>query len=187
MSSTARRKASRLLAAAASAILFGLNTHHVHAETTPPPKFTSAHVASVELTLVGDDALDEHNIEDKKPLDARAPSIIKKSLQNEGLQIVEDGTQPAAPGQVNIRVTAKYDPGNRAIRWVSGPFFAKGRGKIDVHIEANDPASGKVLTATDVQYMTGRFGLTGGDFYKLADSALEDAATELAGQLQELE
>lgn len=187
MSLATRIKASAILAAAATVIFFSLSTHTVQAQTPAPPKFTSAHIGSIEVFLVEDDAPDEKRLEDKKSLESRAPAIIKKSLQSEGLQIVEDGAQQTATGLVSIRTTVKYNPGNRALRWVSGPFLGKGKGKIDVHMEAINPATSQVITVIDVQDTTGRFSMTGGDFYKIADGALEDAAADLASKILELQ
>lgn len=186
MTSSVAFKISTVLINVLVASMFCLNAPQVYAQDSVPKKFTAARIDSIVFQLVDDDAPDEKRLTDKQSLESRAPLIIKKALQEAGLQIVEAEITPPPVGLVAIRTTVKYNPGNQALRWLSGPFLGKGKGKIDIHIEAINPATNQVITSIDVQDTTGRFSMTGGNFYNLADSTLEGATEDLANSLLEL-
>ena len=82
-----------------------------------------------------------------------------------------------------VNVDVKYNPGNRSLRWLAGPFGA-GKGTMEGRIEAVDALTGAVVaTRTDTD--TVRMGAFGGDFYGEVEDFVEGLAEDLAQDLSE--
>ncbi len=144
-------------------------------------RYRQALVGEIEVSLL-DPQPDEKRVEDRQTLSARLPTVVREALSKQGLQLVD--TVPAnAEGVALIRISVKYDPGNRALRWVGGMFGA-GKGTVEVHADALDARTGQVVASED-KSESKSMGAAGGDFYEMAAEAVADATEELVERLGE--
>ena len=142
--------------------------------------YTTGYVKSVTTTLLDDDEPDERRLTDKRSLERRLPSVVSEALEKNGITM-STGADGQPPGAVAVVVDVKYNPGNRSLRWLAGPFGA-GKGTMEVKIEARDSASGAVV-AMRSDTDTVRAGAFGGNFYEDVEDLVDDLATELAEEL----
>ncbi|MEZ5700789.1 MAG: DUF4410 domain-containing protein [Burkholderiaceae bacterium] len=98
-------------------------------------------------------------------MEGRLPSVVRDALEEHGLT-VSNGSDGRTPGTVAVVVDVKYNPGNRSLRWLAGPFGA-GKGSMEVKIEARDAISGAIV-ATHTDTDTVHAGAFGGDFTKMS-------------------
>lgn len=153
------------------------------AQTTPHQKrYTLAYISSVSVTLIDDDP-DDRRLRDKKVFEERIPSLVKETFQDEGLTVLSENPG-GKEGLVAINVRVKYDPGNRALRWVAG-IFGAGKGTVEAYIEGIDPVTGNMVAST-TETNTKRMGGAGGNFYDMAEETVEDAAEDLIENLAKL-
>jgi hypothetical protein len=149
---------------------------------TPPSgkTYSAGYVRSVTTTILDDDNPDERRLADKQSLERRLPSAVRKGFEEHGIAMTSESSGQTA-ATVAVTVDVKYDPGNRSLRWLAGPFGA-GKGSMDVRIEAADAATGAVV-ATRSDSDTVRAGAFGGDFYEDVEDLVEDLAGDLAEDL----
>jgi hypothetical protein len=163
--------------------LLGCGSSSVKQSNAPLPvthnKYTHAYVANVSVTLM-DDAPDDQRITEKQNLEQKLPAVIKQKLKEEGLQLLAENPGKRE-GFILINAKVKYDPGNRALRWVAG-IFGAGKGTVEASIEAIDSNSGRVV-ATEAKNESKRMGGAGGNFYGLVESTVEDITEDLTNTL----
>ncbi|HEY9097198.1 MAG TPA: DUF4410 domain-containing protein [Hydrogenophaga sp.] len=175
----------RLAAGAIPFVLAACGSTAVVLEKPTPTKplettYTTGYVQSVTTTLLNDDDPDERRLADKRSLEGRLPSVVRDALEEHGLTM-SSGSDGRTPGTVAVVVDVKYNPGNRSLRWLAGPFGA-GKGTMEVKIEARDVASGAVV-ATRSDTDTVHAGAFGGNFYEDVEDLVEDLAGDLAEDL----
>lgn len=146
---------------------------------TPHNKYEVAYISGVSVTIIDDDP-DDRRLRDKKSFEDKIPSLVKEKFQDEGFAVISKKAGKRE-GLVNINVKIKYDPGNRALRWVAG-IFGAGKGTIDAYIEAIDPTTGAIVASKTVNDSK-RMGGAGGNFYDMAESTVEDIAEAIVEDL----
>lgn len=145
-------------------------------------KYTQAYVSVVSVTLM-DDEPDDRRLKDKQTLEQKLPSVIKEKLEEEGFKLLTEN-----PGKreklVLINAKVKYDPGNKALRWVAG-IFGAGKGTVEVYIEAIDPNSGRIVATEEKNDSLG-WGAAGGDFYAVVEDVVEDVTENVTVALAKI-
>ena len=145
-------------------------------------KYTHAYVSTVSVTLM-DDEPDEKRVADKQTMEQKLPAVIKEKLKEEGFQLLAENPGKRE-GLILVNAKVKYDPGNRALRWVAG-IFGAGKGTVETSIEAIDPNSGRVV-AKEEKTESKRGGGGGGDFYGMVESTVEDFTEDLTTALAKI-
>lgn len=144
-------------------------------KTEAPRKYSQSYVSGIAVSLL-DSAPDEKRLEDKKTLEMKLPVVVSQTLTAEGLKA--NASDPGAKdGLVRVNVTVKYDPGNRALRWVGGMFGA-GKGALFVQVDAVDAVTGQTVASEQISD-TKRGGIGGGDFYEFVTDSVEEAIEEV--------
>ena len=144
--------------------------------------YTIAYVNSISTTITDDDAPDEKRLTDKKELDGKLPALVRSGFEDNGFAMPSGAAEKKA-GAVVVNIDVKYNPGNRSLRWLAGPFGA-GKGTMEGRIEAVDALTGTVVaTRTDTD--TVRMGAFGGNFYGEVEDFVEGLAEDLAEDLSE--
>ena len=144
--------------------------------------YTIAYVNSITTTISDDDAPDEKRLSDKKELDGKLPALVKSAFEEGGFAMPAGAAEKKA-GAVVVTVDVKYNPGNRSLRWLAGPFGA-GKGTMEGRIEAVDAATG-TMVASRSDSDSVRMGAFGGDFYGDVEDLVEGLAEDLAEELAE--
>lgn len=145
-------------------------------------KYTKAYLADVSVTLI-DTEPDEKRLQDKQALEQKLPAVIKEKLKSEGFQLLSENPGKRE-GFILVNAKVKYDPGNRALRWVAG-IFGAGKGTIEAYIEAVDSSSGRVV-ATGAKTESKRMGGAGGDFYGMVQDTAEDITEDMTEALAKI-
>jgi hypothetical protein len=148
----------------------------------PQKKYTRVYVSGVSVTLI-DENPDDNRLRDKKTFEDKIPFLVKEKLKDEGFTVLPENIG-RRESVININVKVKYDPGNRALRWVAGMFGA-GKGTIDAYVEAIDPTTG-AFVASKMENNSKRMGGAGGNFYDMAESTVEDVTEALAKELSNI-
>jgi hypothetical protein len=106
---------------------------------TPPSgkTYSAGYVRSVTTTILDDDNPDERRLADKQSLERRLPSAVRKGFEEHGIAMTSESSGQTA-ATVAVTVDVKYDPGNRSLRWLAGPFGA-GKGSMDVRMKPQMP------------------------------------------------
>jgi hypothetical protein len=142
--------------------------------------YTVAYIGNLSSTLVDDDKPDEARIADKKTLDEKLPSLVKEAFEDQGFAMPAGGPEKKA-GVVLVNLNVRYNPGNRALRWVGGMFGA-GKGTVEAKIEAVDAFTGVVIAAKS-DSDNKRMGAFGGNFYGTVENLVESLAEDLSEEL----
>lgn len=175
MIQTLMRLCGVVVVAAAMAACGTADKAPASAATVHTPKYSQAYVSGIEVSLL-DSAPDDKRLEDKKTLEMKLPTVVSQKLTSEGLKA--NAADPGAKdGMVRLNVTVKYDPGNRALRWVGG-LFGAGKGSLFVQVDALDAVTGKTVASEQISD-TKRGGFGGGDFYEFITDSVEDAIEEV--------
>lgn len=142
--------------------------------------YTIAYINSITTTISDDDAPDEKRLTDKKELEGKLPALLKSAFEEEGFAMPAGAAEKKA-GAVVVTLDMKYNPGNRSLRWLTGPFGA-GKGTMEGRIDAVDALTGAVI-ATRSDSDSVRMGAFGGDFYGDVEDFVEGLAEDLAEDL----
>lgn len=116
-------------------------------------------------------------------LETEATAKVTKWFKDEGFAIAET-SDPENEGQLTINTKAKFNAGNRALRWIGG-IGGAGRATADVTMEAVASKSGKLITSKNAQdslRMGGFGGSAPGMLMGAIDSAWNYVIADLNGQ-----
>lgn len=142
-------------------------------------KYASVHVSK----FVIDADMDRDSPEEVKyyaDLETEATNNIVKWFRDQGYAIAPSADASDSK-QLTIRTSAKFNPGNQAVRWVGG-LFGAGKATAAVTMEAVESASGSVVstqTAENSMRMGGLGGNAGKFLIGVVDSAWNQVVEEI--------
>lgn len=145
-------------------------------------KFQALYISKV--TIEAD--LDRNSPDEVKyyaDLETEATSKITKWFKDEGY-VIADMPDPENEGQLIINTKAKFNAGNRALRWIGG-IGGAGKATADVTIEAVASKSGKVITSKSAQDSL-RMGGFGGSAPGMLMGAIDSAWNYVIADLNNL-
>lgn len=145
------------------------------AEVQIPKQYSRAQVTDIAVVLL-DVEPDDNRLTEKKALEAKLPTVLQEVIESAELKV--DNKESGKPVDlVRLKLNVKYDPGNRALRWVAG-FTGAGKGTVQVQADAFDGATGALIATKRIE-SSKRMGILGGNFYDDIESAVEEAADDV--------
>lgn len=152
------------------------------ADQALPKNYSSIYVSKVVVEADMDrNSPDEVKYYDD--LETEATGKVAKWFKDEGYAIAETA-DPENDGQLTINTKAKFNAGNRALRWIGG-IGGAGRATADVTMDAVASKSGKLVVSKNAQdslRMGGFGGSASGMLMGAVDSAWNDVIADLKQQ-----
>ena len=151
-------------------------------EVEVPRQYMRAYVSDIAVTLLDTEA-DQARLSEKKGLEVRLPGVAREAVEyyEWKAEVKDPGPQPDL---VRLKLTVKYDPGNRALRWLAG-FAGAGKGTVLVQADAYDGASGALIASERAEDYR-RMGAFGGTFDGVVEAAVGSAIYEVLSKLYEI-
>lgn len=115
-------------------------------------------------------------------LETEATASVAKWFKGEGYAI-SDTPDPENDGQLTINTKAKFNAGNRALRWIGG-IGGAGKATADVTMDAVASKSGKVISSKNAQDSL-RMGGFGGSAPGMLMGAIDSAWNYVISDLNE--
>ena len=151
-------------------------------EQASPKKYPSIYVSKVVVEA----DMDRNSPDEVKyyaDLETEATAKVAKWFKDEGYAIAET-PDSENEGQLTINTKAKFNAGNRALRWIGG-IGGAGRATADVTMEAVATKSGRLITSKNTQDSL-RMGGFGGSAPGMLMGAIDSAWNYVIADLNEI-